>query len=124
MDIGIIIGFLIAGVILSTIYGVWHYRDEKKYDDMQAFYEKRIEQLRKEAEHCRERWYEHACSKTAAVANADTYKKLLSKFIGEGLSTDPLFKFESEVYRPVEFKLHKEDHKVDRLTVEFTKIEV
>lgn len=125
MDIGIIIGFLIAGVMLSIIYGVWRHRDEKKYEDMKEHYEKRVKELYDQKEHYHDKYIHEVCAKSAKEGKVKTLETVLSKFLGENNnSTDSIFIFEGRCYRPTDFQLNREEHRLDTLSVDFIHVPI
>lgn len=125
MDTGIIIGFLIAGVMLSIIYGVWRHQDEKKYEKMKDSYHNSTNALRRGLEHYRDDYTREVHARAFLEGKVKTLETVLSKFLGENNnSTDSIFIFEGRCYRPTDFQLNREEHQLDNLRVDFIHVPI
>lgn len=95
----------------------------RKYDEMKAYYDKRIEELRHDVQFWRDKCLINGSVSGVHTAKIEMYEKILNKLLGErNETTDSVFIFEGKCYRPVNFNLNRdlEDHE-DTLTVDFVK---
>lgn len=91
-----------------------------KYDEMQAFYEKHIEELKHEVEFWRDRSLNNSCKALECAGQVELYEKIFDKILGERVSgTDEIFMFETRAYRPRSFTLNRNPGEPDTLDVEF-----
>ena len=96
-----------------------------KYDEMKEHYEKRVEDLKKEVEHWRDKYIEAARTKYSDAAKIEMYEKVLNKlFDGPSKNTDEIIRFEGKTYRTHSFSLNREPNCSDTLTVECVSVDV
>lgn len=106
----------------------------RKYDEMKAFYEKRVEELRAERGNYHDRWFDSQYrwfdsqyNLAMAKSKIELYEQILSKLLDERKNaTDMFFMLEGKLYQPVEHTLSKEGQgyksQPARLSVEFVEV--
>lgn len=91
-----------------------------KYDEMQVFYEKRIEELKLEVEHWQDRSFNSSDKALECAGQVALYEKIFDKLLGERApETDTIFIFEGKCYKPRSFTLNRNPGEPDTLDVEF-----
>ena len=96
-----------------------------KYDEMKAYYEHRIEELKNDVQYWRDKLFNYAREVDINRGKCDVYELVLNKLLGDKrTSTDEFFMLDGNLYRFHSYSLDHEPDREDRLTVEFIRCDL
>lgn len=123
-NIGGLIAIGIFAICFAVVYVVRLKIEIHRLRDKLAYNDDTIRALRNDCDHWRDMYVKHSGNDLVANEKVALYKQLLDKFMPDPdkKTTDTVFMFEGQCYRPTEFSLHRCDCTQDELAVDFVKI--
>lgn len=94
-----------------------------KYDEMKAFYEEEVRDLKKAVDHWCSRACEHSSENYSNKGKIEIYEKILSKLLdGPNKHTDTVVIFEGKTYAITGFTLNHTEGELDTLSVDCVRV--